>query len=603
MKLTKEQRQLLSITSKTNIFTEELMKCASVSDCESTDFKTLVASNLLKVEKKIDGFHIKTDPELKSILEIEFLDLPAKKRQEVCTEIAKMYFKNQDVISALRILSDSGDKRLFTNAMLENSIELTNNQVAQTLIELADQMLIDDQIDLFAQKSFKIAGNVWLGKYLLALELISEAEEEIATGKIDKKFYEAILLLRAICNSYMGRVLAGNRDIEEFMVQLNEQTFIQESAVINGCKLYASTALLTLNFQKAKKAFETASKYMNADTSIYFRNMINQIEAVKYFVAGELNKAYEKALTVIETAKLHGYLGMQGPLDALYIKASCEEEFLEFDRALSTWSELRITAEVNNLPAWYCVTTLRVARSEAYLNPKIDITEEIRNLRKYYELIPYRNELDIVIDIEEFFVAYRTGNLDRAKVLYNRIPKSPRIDEVAMGIAIKTNKKVKFLDSNEKTPRQEIMNLLSESNDETLTESKVRQLAEKILALGETNGFYRMLCFQNSTLTTMLVRVASEGNSSYHETIARIISERSERKLGLSNIDRIALTVREKEILALLAAGFERVDICKQLALSLNTLKTHQKNIYKKVEAKNREQAVSNARKLGLLTQ
>ncbi len=52
------------------------------------------------------------------------------------------------------------------------------------------------------------------------------------------------------------------------------------------------------------------------------------------------------------------------------------------------------------------------------------------------------------------------------------------------------------------------------------------------------------------------------------------------------------LTVREQEILGLIAAGQSNQDISERLFISLSTVKTHISNIYKKIDATNRVQAI-----------
>ena len=61
------------------------------------------------------------------------------------------------------------------------------------------------------------------------------------------------------------------------------------------------------------------------------------------------------------------------------------------------------------------------------------------------------------------------------------------------------------------------------------------------------------------------------------------------------------MSERELEVLRLMAAGLSNRQIASQLVLSLGTVKTHLHNIYGKLEARNRPQAVDRARKLELL--
>jgi LuxR family maltose regulon positive regulatory protein len=61
------------------------------------------------------------------------------------------------------------------------------------------------------------------------------------------------------------------------------------------------------------------------------------------------------------------------------------------------------------------------------------------------------------------------------------------------------------------------------------------------------------------------------------------------------------LSDRELEVLSLLTTHLSGPEIAAQLHISHNTFKTHTKNIYGKLEVQSRNQAVKNARELGLL--
>jgi LuxR family transcriptional regulator of csgAB operon len=61
------------------------------------------------------------------------------------------------------------------------------------------------------------------------------------------------------------------------------------------------------------------------------------------------------------------------------------------------------------------------------------------------------------------------------------------------------------------------------------------------------------------------------------------------------------LTKREQEIIKLLGSGASNVEIAEKLFVSENTVKTHLHNVFKKIHAKNRLQALIWAREHMLL--
>jgi len=61
------------------------------------------------------------------------------------------------------------------------------------------------------------------------------------------------------------------------------------------------------------------------------------------------------------------------------------------------------------------------------------------------------------------------------------------------------------------------------------------------------------------------------------------------------------LTEREQTVLRYLASTLSTIEIAAELYVSPNTVKTHTKSIYRKLETIRRRDAVNRARQLGLL--
>jgi ATP/maltotriose-dependent transcriptional regulator MalT len=61
------------------------------------------------------------------------------------------------------------------------------------------------------------------------------------------------------------------------------------------------------------------------------------------------------------------------------------------------------------------------------------------------------------------------------------------------------------------------------------------------------------------------------------------------------------ISKREYEVLELMAKGHSNQEIADKLFVSLNTIKTHTSNLFIKLEAKRRTQAIERAKQLRLL--
>jgi DNA-binding CsgD family transcriptional regulator len=66
-------------------------------------------------------------------------------------------------------------------------------------------------------------------------------------------------------------------------------------------------------------------------------------------------------------------------------------------------------------------------------------------------------------------------------------------------------------------------------------------------------------------------------------------------------ISQLEISKRELEILTLLAQGHSNQEIAEKLFVSLSTVKTHNQNIFEKLDVKRRTQAIEKAKKLNLI--
>jgi NarL family two-component system response regulator LiaR len=71
--------------------------------------------------------------------------------------------------------------------------------------------------------------------------------------------------------------------------------------------------------------------------------------------------------------------------------------------------------------------------------------------------------------------------------------------------------------------------------------------------------------------------------------------------LDKSLVSQLELSKRELEILNLLAQGHSNQEIAAKLLVSLSTVKTHNQNLFEKLDVKRRIQAVEKAKRLSLI--
>lgn len=133
----------------------------------------------------------------------------------------------------------------------------------------------------------------------------------------------------------------------------------------------------------------------------------------------------------------------------------------------------------------------------------------------------------------------------------------------------------------------------------------------QVLQLVAPEPFYEFFVHEGQPMLTLLEKCKhafcqTEGKNGesavlFHfinEVIEKFPSVDSPQPQGTPGFD---LTPREMDVLTQVAEGFSYEETAKILSLSLNTVKTHLKRVYSKLEVENRLQAVIKAKKIGLL--
>jgi LuxR family maltose regulon positive regulatory protein len=120
------------------------------------------------------------------------------------------------------------------------------------------------------------------------------------------------------------------------------------------------------------------------------------------------------------------------------------------------------------------------------------------------------------------------------------------------------------------------------------------------LALAEPHGHVRIFLDESLPLAPLLRVTAAEGSPDGHARrppgTPGGVGEGRSVPGGLIN----PLSVRELDVLRLLGTDLDGPDIARQLFVSVNTVRTHTKNIYAKLGVNNRRAAVRRAEELGV---
>ncbi len=80
-----------------------------------------------------------------------------------------------------------------------------------------------------------------------------------------------------------------------------------------------------------------------------------------------------------------------------------------------------------------------------------------------------------------------------------------------------------------------------------------------------------------------------------------IIDKNAPFTVNQSELESLGISKREYEVLQLMADGLSNQEIADKLFISLSTVKTHSSNLFQKLGAERRTQAIQNAKSAGLI--
>jgi LuxR family maltose regulon positive regulatory protein len=126
---------------------------------------------------------------------------------------------------------------------------------------------------------------------------------------------------------------------------------------------------------------------------------------------------------------------------------------------------------------------------------------------------------------------------------------------------------------------------------------------EEALKLAEPEGYMRTFIDEGDPMKKLLQMVASRdiAKNYVNKLLSAFIPHKESIAPGVAQLIFDPLSEREMEVLSMLRTELTGPEIARELMVSLNTLRTHTKNIYSKLSVNSRRSAVSRAEELKLL--
>jgi DNA-binding NarL/FixJ family response regulator len=203
----------------------------------------------------------------------------------------------------------------------------------------------------------------------------------------------------------------------------------------------------------------------------------------------------------------------------------------------------------------------------------------------------------------EVFLRFVLSDWKRAEEILQRMPKIEMVRQIDMNVKFQADpKRIHALVSQmpETTPRERVNKVLYQATINIDQENVALKYLLEAVEVGAEVGFHEYFVRQNR-LYPLMVKAAAAKPTIFLESVVHAMSERIQSSNSDTGSLEEKLTSRELEILKHLTTGNPISAIAKQLHISQNTMKTHLRNVYRKLDVDGRHSAVEKAQKLLLI--
>lgn len=519
-------------------------------------------------------------------------------------KLAEYFLEKKAFGLALSHAHQSGDRELLQQILRENIRTMAATGKGDFLLQWSK--IIGDQSSsgYVRRLSLQIAAHVVNLEFEQAQALIEELLFRIEKSDIKDFLEKSAHVSSATISFANGNLSKLQSDSEVVLKPVKDVRDIENIDKLHVLRLLSNQALALEDYDECVKIYSQAQELLTLDYAPLPMYYLNAISAIASFAEGNYLEAFDIAATGIATAEMNDYRGISGPSDLHFVRARCLLEFSRTSEALSAFELVRDLALSAKQKVWYVLADGYLLR-QMILDSKVEEAfEGIKEQRQLLQSVTGVHQLDALVDAHEAFLRYIVKDYDRVLTLLDRMPDGHFVSRFKPLVLERQGKKVRdnfAKNLPESTPREKIYKHIADAEMVIDREKEALTHLRKALDLAALYGARETLLRQSPAILNLIIKSSGERPTVYLEELARAAADRlkiqDQNRAGIAE----ALTKREIEILKNLSTGKPISAIGSSLHVSQNTMKTHLRNIYRKLEADGRHSAVEKAKALFLI--
>ena len=535
---------------------------------------------------------------MREIFMLELGKEPEVKR-EIHKRLCNFYEHHNQPNLALEHAFLAGDSEkigaLFPNAARVLLATGQGNDLVRWAVFAGD----NSQVGLLQRATVEIAGHLASLEYHTVLAMHDQMRHD-ANGTVIEGFINQIAAgNKAYIEIAQGRFREFESSFALAMKPVSDPLMLGVEEQIGMLRLAAISALVQDDTAALEEFYEQSLSKATEAQIATGHVLLAQIKAMTLLQIGEYRQAFEAANIATATARRKGFVGVMGPLPSMFVQARCLLEFSRPDEAFEILTQIKNLAEQWKQWIWYFLADGFFAKDLVMKGRSSEALELIDAERKMAEKIVGGEELSTIIDLSEIFIRDWVEDDERLAILLNRAPVQIFTRQMKFRLDYRLGKKSIYEENKElpnRTPKERLWRHLVEASEVIDQEKAAIKSMKLVLEIGAANGFKETLLRQEDAMLNLIIKIAGENPTLYLEDLANAATLRIRENREHQEKSNSSLTKRELEVLRHLATERPISAIAATLHISQNTMKTHLKNLYRKMEVDGRATAVEKAK-------